>query len=61
MPAEAYEAGEWIFRARASTVDPSGLINLDLRWIDIETDANVDGEKIGTVSIDPMVYRINLC
>jgi len=44
---------DWVF-------GPNWLINLDLRWIDIETDAKVDGEKIGTVAIDPMVYSINL-
>ena len=40
------------------------LLNLDLRWIDIESDLTasdgVDSEKLGTVKIDPWVYSINL-
>jgi outer membrane protein len=36
------------------------LLNADLRWINIETDAKVAGEKIGTVEIDPWVYSINV-
>ncbi len=44
------------------------LLNFDVRYIDIETDAKVtldDGTgpvtgKIGTVAIDPWVYQINL-
>ena len=34
------------------------LINFDLRYISIETDAKVDGTKIGTVDINPWVYAI---
>ena len=36
------------------------LINVDLRWINIETDATLDGDAVGTVEIDPWVYSINL-
>jgi outer membrane protein len=40
------------------------LLNLDLRWIDIESDLTasdgVDSEELGTVKIDPFVYSINL-
>lgn len=36
------------------------LLNVDLRWINIETDANLGGEEVGTVEIDPWVYAINL-
>ncbi len=36
------------------------LLNFDLRWINIETDAKLAGETIGTVEIDPWVYSINV-
>lgn len=36
------------------------FINFDLRWIDIETDAEVDGTEVETVEITPLVYSINL-
>jgi outer membrane protein len=40
------------------------LLNLDLRWINIESDLTVsdgtDSEGAGTVKIDPYVYAINL-
>ena len=36
------------------------LINVELRWISIETDATLGGEDVGTVKIDPWVYSINL-
>ena len=32
------------------------LAGVDLRWIDIDTTARVNGAKVGTVSIDPLVY-----
>lgn len=34
----------------------SGALRLDARWIDIDTDAKLDGADIGTVEIDPLVY-----
>ena len=36
------------------------LINLDFRYINIETDAEVNGAKIGTVDINPYVYSISV-
>jgi len=36
------------------------LLNLDVRWIKIESDVKVDGDKIGTAKIDPMTVGINL-
>ena len=35
-------------------------LSLDLRWIDIESKARVDGVKVGTVDIDPLVYGVAL-
>lgn len=33
-------------------------IRVDLRWIDIDSKVKLDGEKIGTVNIDPLVYGV---
>lgn len=32
------------------------IAGFDLRWIDIDTDASVDGVDVGTVNIDPIAY-----
>ncbi len=34
----------------------NGAIRIDARKIDIDTDATLNGAKLGTVNIDPMVY-----
>ncbi len=34
------------------------LFTADVRWMSIETDAKVNGAKVGTVKIDPWVYGI---
>lgn len=36
------------------------FINLDVRWIDINTDAELDGAALEEVEIDPMVYSLTL-
>lgn len=36
------------------------FINFDVRWIDIETDAEVDGTEVETVEITPLVYSVTL-
>ncbi|MCC8538593.1 OmpW family protein [Xanthomonas codiaei] len=33
-----------------------GALRVNLRWIDIDTEARLDGSRIGTVNIDPLVY-----
>ncbi len=33
-------------------------IRVDLRWIDIDSKVKLDGEKLGTVNIDPLVYGV---
>ncbi len=33
-------------------------LTTDVRWIRIRTDAKVDGAKVGTVDIDPLVYGL---
>lgn len=37
-------------------VSDRSSIRVDARWIDIESDVKVDGAKLGTANIDPMVY-----
>lgn len=37
---------------------PNWLFTVDARWIGIETDAKVNGAKVGTVKIDPLVYGV---
>lgn len=34
------------------------LFSIDARWIDIDTDASLDGVDIGTVNIDPIAYGV---
>ena len=50
--------GDW-------NIDETWVVNLDVRYIDIETDATVEGPDIGeldigTIKIDPWVYSVNL-
>lgn len=35
-----------------------GAIRADLRWIDIDTRVRLDGARLGTVNIDPLVYGL---
>ena len=39
-------------------VGDKGAIRVDARWIDIDTDVEVDGAKLGTANIDPLVYGV---
>lgn len=34
----------------------NSAIRVDARWIDIDTDVRLNGAKVGTVNIDPIVY-----
>ena len=36
------------------------LLNVDARWIDIDTDARLDGTGIGSVAIDPYAFGISV-
>lgn len=36
------------------------FVNADLRYIDIETKAKLDGDRIGTVKVDPTVFGLSL-
>jgi len=37
-------------------IGEKGALRVDLRWIDIDSKVKLNGEKIGTVNIDPLVY-----
>jgi outer membrane protein len=41
-------------------VGDNWFFNVDVRYIDIETDAELDGDALATVNIDPWVYGINV-
>lgn len=41
-------------------LDAKWRIGFDARYIDIDSKASVDGQRIGTVEIDPFVYSVNL-
>ncbi|MEO0997687.1 MAG: OmpW family outer membrane protein [Pseudomonadota bacterium] len=41
-------------------LNPRWVLNVEARWIDISTDAEVDGVSIGDVDIEPWVYGINV-
>lgn len=36
------------------------FVNLDVRYIDIDSDVEIDGDEIGTVEIDPWVYGVHV-
>ena len=37
-------------------ISPKAAIRVDARWADIDTDVKLNGAKLGTVNIDPLVY-----
>ena len=39
-------------------VSERGAVRVDARWIDIDSDVEVDGAKLGTANIDPLVYGV---
>ncbi|MCC9004298.1 MAG: hypothetical protein LM549_17010, partial [Candidatus Competibacter sp.] len=41
-------------------VAPNWFLNVDVRYIDIDTKAKLDGVSIGTVEIDPWVVGFNV-
>ncbi|NOX49523.1 MAG: OmpW family protein, partial [Gammaproteobacteria bacterium] len=36
------------------------FVNIDVRYIDIDTKAKLNGSSLGTVNIDPWLYGLNL-
>lgn len=41
-------------------VSDNMFVNADLRWLDIDTDAELNGAPLETVEIDPLVYSLTL-
>lgn len=39
-------------------VSDRGAVRVDARWIDIDSEAKLNGTKIGTVHVDPLVYGV---
>ncbi|MCW1978762.1 OmpW/AlkL family protein [Xanthomonas campestris] len=39
-------------------ISDRGALRVDMRWIDIDSDASLNGNRIGTVNIDPLVYGV---
>jgi outer membrane protein len=37
-------------------VGDKGSIRVDVRWMDIDSDVTLDGARLGTANIDPLVY-----
>ena len=40
-------------------VSPTAALRFTARWVDIETDVKLDGAKIGTAEIDPVVLSLS--
>ena len=52
-------SASWGLAAHAGVdfkVGDKGAIRVDARWIDIDSDVSVEGQDLGTVNIDPLVY-----
>ncbi|MEM9301564.1 MAG: OmpW family outer membrane protein [Pseudomonadota bacterium] len=41
------------------TLNDNWFTSVDLRWMDIDTEAKLDGVSIGDVEIDPLVYGVS--
>ena len=41
-------------------ITESWFVNADLRWLDIDTKARLDGASLGTVAIDPLTFGISV-
>jgi outer membrane protein len=41
-------------------INPKWIFTADLRWVDIESDVHVNGAKVGTAKINPIVYGVSL-
>ena len=52
-------SASWGLAAHAGVdfkVGDKGAIRVDARWIEIDSDVSVEGQDLGTVNIDPLVY-----
>jgi outer membrane protein len=41
-------------------IDPHWLVAIDARWVSIGSTVKLNGAKIGTVNVDPMVYGLTV-
>ncbi|WP_019624308.1 OmpW/AlkL family protein [Thioalkalivibrio thiocyanoxidans] len=41
-------------------IDDNWFVNAEVRWIDIESTVRVEGERLGTVEIDPWSFGMNV-
>lgn len=41
-------------------LDDNWFLNTEVRWIDIESTARLDGDRVGTVEIDPWTFGMNV-
>ena len=41
-------------------INDNWFVNYAIRWIDIDADATLGGDKLGTIEIEPWVYSLNL-
>lgn len=39
-------------------VNDKGAVRVDVRWIDIDSEVRLNGAKLGTANIDPLVYGL---
>lgn len=40
-------------------ISEKGALRVDVRWIDIDSEVKLDGQKLGTVNIDPLAYGVS--
>lgn len=40
-------------------VSDNGALRVDVRWMDIDSKVKLDGQKLGTVDIDPLAYGVS--
>jgi len=40
-------------------VSEKSAVRVDVRWIDIDSNVKLDGQKLGTVNIDPLAYGVS--
>jgi outer membrane protein len=41
-------------------IDDNWFVNYSVRWIDIDADATLGGQKLGTIEIDPWVFGLHV-
>ena len=59
--AELDLGNSWGLTARAGLdfkIGEKQAIRVDIRWVDISSDVSVNGDDVGTVDIDPIVYGV---